>query len=383
MRVFIAGIDGYIGWALAQHLAAAGHTVRGIDNETRRRRVDKVNSTSAIPIKPLAERLEWFRDVFGGRRWVYSYGDVAREPELLDKALIDFEPDAIVNLAQQPSAPYSMRSRAECISTHRNNTETVLNLLWAMRMHAPYAHLVHIGTLGEYGTPGCPIPEGFFTYQPMVGEGIKLPFPRQPPSYYHSAKVASSHDIQFACRIWSLKATDIMQGVVYGTQTTGLQSATRFDFDEHFGTIVNRFCCQAVIGHPLTVYGAGGQTRGLLPLRDSIQCVELLLRHPPEEGYRVVNQFAKTYSINELAAAVVRAAADVGLDEPVVSHIENPRVEAEAHRYEPDCSLLPSLGYEQQGTLEEELRLMLQDLIPHKERVEQYREVIMPRTKWR
>lgn len=383
MRVFIAGMDGYIGWPLAMYLANRGHEVCGADLFLRRSWVGEIGSWSATPIKPIEERLGAFEEVFGGRIGFYE-GDL-RDPEFVYRCFEEFGPDTIVHLGEQPSAPYSMIDLEHTTFTQVNNVQGTLNILYAMKELCPEAHLVKLGTMGEYGTPNVPIPEGFFEIE-YRGRKDTLPFPRQPGSFYHLSKVHDSHNITLACKIWGLKSTDLMQGVVYGTRTGETQAderlVTRFDFDGVFGTVVNRFCVQADIGHPLTVYGRGGQTRGYINLRDSIRCMELAVENPPEKGeYRVFNQLTETFSIREIAANVREAAGRLGI-EVSVDHLENPRVEAEEHFYEPDHRRLLDLGLKPHKMVDA-LEGMLHDLIAYKDREAARESVIAPKVRWR
>ena len=305
MRVFIPGMDGYLGWALAQHLVARGHDVAGADLGLRRRWVEEMGSASAIPIASMHERLEAVAEHHGSTI-AYWHGDL-QEYALVDEILREFEPEAIVHLGECPSAPYSMVDRAHAVFVQTNNLVGTLNLLFGMRDICPDAHLLKLGTMGEYGTPNVPIPEGFFEIE-YRGRTDRLPFPRQANSWYHWSKVHGSNNIMFASRTWGLRATDVMQGVVFGTGIAAMDAdprlRTRLDFDGAFGTAINRFCCQAIVGHPLTPYGQGHQKRGFLPLRDSIQCLTLAIENPPEAGeYRVFNQFAEVYDITDLALA--------------------------------------------------------------------------------
>ena len=123
----------------------------------------------------------------------------------------------------------------------------------------------------------------------------------------------------FTCRTWGLRATDLNQGVVYGTMTdeVALDEAlvNRFDYDEVFGTVLNRFCVEAAVGEPLTVYGKGGQTRGYIDIRDTVRCIELACLTPAAPGeFRVFNQFTEQFSVLELAGLVQAAGAHLGLD---------------------------------------------------------------------
>ncbi|MCU0465769.1 MAG: NAD-dependent epimerase/dehydratase family protein [Anaerolineae bacterium] len=384
MRIFIAGIDGYLGWALAQHLAARGHTLAGLDAMLRRDWVAEMGSESAIPIALLPDRAAAFQARFGASLTLYR-GNLL-DYDFIRLALAEFKPDAIVHLAEMPSAPYSMIDAAHAAFTQHNNVGGSLNLLWAMKEAAPSAHLVKLGTMGEYGTPNLDIPEGFFEVE-YRGRRDILPFPRQPNSLYHLTKVHDSHNTTFACRVWGLRATDVMQGVVFGTRTDTLAaddpcSATRLDFDQCFGTAINRFCCQAVIGHPLTVYGSGGMTRGFLPLRDSVQCLALACENPPAPGeYRVFNQFEQTYNIKQLAEMVKAAGEALGLAVEV-QHIENPRAEVGEHYYNPDRQKLLDLGYVPTIDLTGEVRQMLADLLPHADRIRAHRASLIPDIRW-
>lgn len=386
MRVLILGIDGYLGWPLAQYLAARNHEVAGIDSGLRRELVEDAGSHSAIPIADMSDRVIAFSEAFGVSRFLYAKDDIAVFPGAIMHALKDFQPDAIVHLAEIPSAPYSMKDAHAARFTMNNNIVGTLNVLFAMRDHAPDAHLVKLGTMGEYGTPNLDIPEGFFEVE-YRGRKDTLPFPRQAGSWYHQTKVHDSNNVQFACKVWGLRSTDIMQGVVYGTRIDEMgddpRLLTRLDFDESFGTAINRFCCMAVIGHPITPFGAGEQKRGFLPLRDSMQCLTLAIESPADAGeYRVFNQFEEVYTINELAAKIVKVAHDLGIPGALVRAIENPRMEAEEHYYNPDHQYLLDLGYQPTHDMEAELRVMLTDLMEHRDRIEARREVLIPEIRW-
>ncbi len=383
MKVFIAGIDGYLGWALAQYLTLHQHEVAGCDLMLRREWVEEVGSTSAIPIYSREERLAAFQEQYG-RSLDFRVGDLC-DYAFIKGFLADFQPDAIVHLGQMPSAPYSMMDQKHCVWTQQNNIISNLNLLWAMKEVCPNAHLVKLGTMGEYGTPNVDIPEGFFEVE-YRGRKDKLPFPRQAGSWYHQSKVHDSNNTHFAVKIWGLRATDIMQGVVFGTRFDGMgedpRLRTRLDFDQCFGTAINRFCCQTVIGHPLTVFGIGHQKRGFLPLRDSMQCLRLAIENPPAAGeYRVFNQFEECYTITELAQMVQEVGASMGLD-IALHHYENPRKELEEHYYNPDRQHLIDLGYVPTHDVKSEIRVMLEDLLPHRERIEAHKDILVPDIRW-
>lgn len=383
MRVFIAGVDGYLGWALAQHLVKRGHEVAGMDNYMRRDWVAEMGSQSATPIRKMTERLEAFRENFGVNLQ-FQRGNLC-EYDLVLNAFKHFQPECIVHLAEMPSAPYSMIDVHHAVFTHTNNLVGTLNILYAMKEVCPDAHLLKLGTMGEYGTPNLDIPEGFFEIE-FRGRKDTVPFPRQPFSMYHLTKVHDSHNVQFACKNWGIRSTDIMQGVVFGTRVDAMgdddRLMTRFDYDQAFGTAINRFCAQAVIGKPITPYGKGGQTRGFLPLRDSIQCFTLALEKPPVEGeYRVFNQFEETYSVAGLAQKVAKVATKLGMT-PEIRHLENPRVEKEEHYFKPDHQKLLDLGYQPTHDMEAEIEVTLKDLMKCQARIAARSESLTPDIRW-
>ncbi|MCB9459821.1 MAG: NAD-dependent epimerase/dehydratase family protein [Anaerolineaceae bacterium] len=383
MKVFIAGIDGYLGWPLAQYLTSQGHEVAGADKMLRREWVAEVDSMSAFPVYDHGDRLIAFKKQYG-TDLDFRVGDLC-DYDFVKGFFADFQPDAIVHLAQMPSAPYSMMDQKHSVWTQVNNVTTNMNILWAMKETVPHAHLVKLGTMGEYGQPNIDIAEGFFEVE-YRGRKDRLPFPRQAGSWYHQSKVHDSHNTMFASKIWGLRATDIMQGVVFGTQWPDMgddpRLRTRFDFDQSFGTAMNRFCAQAVVDHPLTLYGAGTMKRGFLPLRDSMRCLQLTIENPPEEGeFRVFNQFAESYSIIELAEVVKEVGTDLGMD-VAINHYDNPRGELEHHYYNPDRNNLVAIGYEPTQDVKTEVKLMLEDLRHHADRIRTKIDILVPDIRW-
>ncbi len=383
MKIMITGVDGYLGWSLAIHLAKRGHTVGGIDNYSRRAWVGESGSQSAIPIASMADRLKAFASTFD-QPLRFFRGDLTDYDFVCD-AYRAFKPDAIVYLGEMPSAPYSMIDVHHAVFTQTNNVVGTLITLYAMKATCPDAHLLKLGTMGEYGTPNLDIPEGFFEIE-YRGRTDRLMFPRRAGSWYHQSKVHDTNNVEMACRIWDLRSTDIMQGVVYGTRIEGMEHndhlRTRFDFDQCFGTAINRFCAQAVIGLPITPFGLGRQRRGFLPLKDSMQCLTLALENPPNAGeYRTFNQFEETYSIMELAEKVQAVGREAGFDVPI-RRLENPRVEAEDHYYNPDHQHLLDLGYRPTRDMEAEIRTILEDLRPHADRILERRDAHFPDITW-
>ena len=383
MRVFIAGIDGYLGWPLAIYLSAHGHQVAGADLLLRRDWVAEVGGLSAQPIASREERLVAFEETFG-RPLDFRVGDLT-DYAFVKELFEEFQPEAVVHLGQMPSAPYSMIDQAHCVWTQQNNVVNNLNLLWAIKEVVPDAHLVKLGTMGEYGTPNVDIPEGFFEVE-FRGRVDRLPFPRQAGSWYHQSKVHDSHNTHFASKIWGLRATDIMQGVVFGTRIAemgaDLRLRSRLDFDQCFGTAINRFCCQAVIGHPLTLFGLGKQKRGFLPLTDSVTCLRLAVENPPEPGeFRVFNQFENAYTVTELAVMVRDVAADIGITAEIRQY-DNPRAELEEHYYQPDRQHLVDLGYQPTRDIKAVMKEMMLDLLDNKDRIEAHADALVPDIRW-
>jgi UDP-sulfoquinovose synthase len=381
MRVLILGGDGYLGWPTALRFSARGHEVAVVDNFSRRRWHREHGTGSLTPIRELDERIDAWREVSGEQ--IRRYVGAVEDGDFLDEIVAETRPEAVVHYGEQPSAPYSMMSRERAVETQHTNVIGTLNLLFSLRDHVPDCHLVKLGTMGEYGTPEIDIEEGFIEIE-HKGRSDTLPFPKLPGSLYHCSKVHDSTNLHFACRIWGLRATDLNQGVVYGIDTEEAardeRLITRFDYDEIFGTVLNRFCVQAVIGHPLTVYGSGGQTRGFLNIRDTLQCVELAVENPADRGeFRVFNQFTEQFSVGQLAELVKHAAEHLGYSVEV-QHVENPRVELEDHYYNAVHTKLLDLGLEPTLLGEELVESMIHAIERHKDRV--IDSSIDPHTRW-
>ena len=383
MRILILGGDGYLGWPTAMRFSDRGHEVHVVDNYLRRRAHEEVGTDTLVPILPsLPDRAAVWKEL-SGREIAVTEGDLV-EWDLTADLFRDFRPEAVVHYGEMPSAPYSMRDRDHAVFTQQNNVVNTLNVLWAMREFAPESHLVKLGTMGEYGTPNIDIEEGYLDIE-HNGRKETILYPKLPGSIYHLSKVHDSNNIHFACRMWGIRATDLNQGVVYGVETdeTKLDErlATRFDYDDVFGTALNRFCVQAIIGHPLTVYGKGGQTRGYLNIVDTLQCVELAVLHPAERGeFRVFNQFTEQFSVTELAEIVQRAGKEHGLN-IVIEPIENPRVELEEHYYNAKHTKLLDLGLRPTFLSETLVESMFGVIERHKGRV--ITDAILPRDRWR
>jgi UDP-sulfoquinovose synthase len=359
-RILVLGGDGYLGWPVAMAFSQAGHRVAVVDNFAKRQWELELGVRPLFPIPTLHERVRAWREVTE-REIELAVGDLC-EYDFVDSLIADFRPDTIVHFGQQPSAPYSMIDVKHATYTQANNIVGNLNLIFAIRDRSPETHLVKLGTMGEYGTPNIDIEEGYLTVD-HNGRSHTFLYPKTPGSLYHLSKVHDSHNIHFACRVWNLRATELNQGVVYGVETDESaldpRLATSFHYDEVFGTALNRFCVQAVIGHALTVYGKGGQTRGYLNIRDTIACLGLAVANPADPGeLRIYNQFTEQFSVLELAGRVIAAGRHLGW-QATIEHGHNPRVEAEDHYYNARHSKLVDLGLRPRLLNEELIDTML------------------------
>ncbi|MBE9223240.1 NAD-dependent epimerase/dehydratase family protein [Cyanobacterium stanieri LEGE 03274] len=382
MKALVIGGDGYCGWATALHLSNKGYEVAILDSLARRHWDDKLGSQTLTPIAPIQKRIQrWYE--LTGKKIELFIGDITNY-DFLIKAFRKFEPESVVHFGEQRSAPYSMIDREHAVFTQVNNVVGTLNILYAIKEEFPDTHLVKLGTMGEYGTPNIDIEEGYIEIE-HNGRKDLLPYPKQPGSFYHLSKVHDSHNIHFACKVWGIRATDLNQGIVYGvlTEETGMDEmlVNRLDYDGVFGTALNRFCIQAALGHPLTVYGTGGQTRALLDIRDTVRCMELAIANPADAGqFRVFNQFTEQFSINDLASMVQKAGQTIGL-KVEVNNIENPRVEIEEHYFNAKNTKLLDLGLQPHYLSDSLLDSLLNFATKYKDRANL--EQILPKVSWR
>lgn len=382
MRIMILGGDGFLGWPTALHLSAGGHDVMVVDSCFRRRACLEKDVPPLFPVPTPQERVRAW-GAHAGKTIELRIGDICNYPFLLG-CFRSFQPDTVIHYAEQPSAPYSMLGQEEAQFTIQNNLTGTLNVAFAVKEVNPAIHIVKLGTMGEYGTPNIDIEEGFIEIEHKGRRGRFL-FPRQAGSLYHTTKIQDTDLLYFYVRVWGLRVTDLMQGPVYGLFTSEMADNeklfTAFSYDEIFGTVLNRFMVQAIAGIPLTVYGKGGQTRGYLNLLDTLQCIRLAAEHPAAPGeLRVFNQFTETFSVNELADKVRQAGANLGL-KVQVRNLENPRVEAEEHYYNPACTGLRQLGLEPNLLSSAVIERIMMQIMRYKDVIRH--DIVQPKTKWK
>jgi UDP-sulfoquinovose synthase len=381
-KILILGGDGYLGWPTAMHLSSHGYEVAVADNYLRRQLCREEDVEPLFEVPTLKERIRLWQAKSGNEIKVFT-GDLT-EWSFVEDLFNTFSPEAIVHYAEQPAAPYSMLNRRAATLTLKNNLLVTANTIFAAREFCPDAHIVKLGTMGEYGTPDIDIEEGWLDIE-HNGRSQKFLYPRQAGSLYHTTKIMDTDLLWFYVRVWNLRVTDLMQGPVYGifTDETGNNEELLpfFNYDELFGTVLNRFVVQAVAGIPLTVYGKGGQTRGYLNLKDTLNCVRLAIENPAEKGeLRIFNQFTETFTVNELAEKVSQAGETLGLDVKI-QHMDNPRVEAEEHYYNPKHTGLIDLGLTPNPLTQKVLCEMIAFVGEHRDKI--IKDRILPKTAWK
>ena len=381
MNVLILGGDGYLGWPTAMHLTANGHQVVVVDNYLRRSLGREENVEPLVEVPNLHRRTALWESLSGCRIPVFI-GDL-RKWEFVEEVFQQFVPEGIVHYAEQPAAPYSMLNRRAAMLTLQNNLDVTANMIFAVKQFCPEAHIVKLGTMGEYGTPDIDIEEGWLEVE-HKGRRHKFLYPRQAGSLYHTTKIMDTDLLWFYVRTWGLQVTDLMQGPVYGIFTDENRGHEdlypSLNYDELFGTVLNRFVIQAVADYPLTVYGKGGQTRGYLNIIDTLNCVRLSLENPARKGeLRIFNQFTETFSVNQLAKMVQRVARSMKLKAEIAT-VENPRKEAEEHYYNPTHTGLLDLGLKPHFLTDDVLAGMLEFAAKHKEKIRT--EQIYRKVRW-
>jgi len=393
-HIIILGGDGFLGWPTAMYFSQRGYQVTVVDNYMRRNNCQDWDVGMLYPVPSLVERAKIWHELTGKEIKVVI-GDLA-DPEVM-RGLFDGRveyrwavnrnfsgiPETVVHYAEQPSAPFSMISYQQANSTIQNNLLVTNNLMFAVRDYARETHIIKLGTMGEYGTPNIDIEEGWLEIEHKGRRG-KFLFPRAAGSIYHTTKVMDTDLLWFGVRIWGLKVTDLMQGPVYGIETEessiDQRLRTFFNYDEIFGTIVNRFITQAIVGYPLTVYGKGGQTRGYLNLKDTLQCVHKSEQTPAKQGeLRIFNQMMETFSANDLAEKTARVGQSLGYDVQI-EHLENPRKEMEEHYYNPTYQGLIEIGVEPHYLTDEVMAEIFRSVALYKDQIR--KDIIFHGIKW-
>lgn len=394
MHILILGGDGYLGWPTAMYFSQRDHDVTVVDSYFRRNACTELDVGMLYPVPTLRERARIWHELTGKEIKVVI-GDLVA-PEVM-RSLFDGRvayqwavrdaftgmPDTVIHYAEQPSAPYSLINYKYANITIANNLLVTNNLMFALKDFSPATHVVHIGTMGEYGTPNIDIEEGWLEIE-HKGRKDKFLFPRQASSMYHTTKIMDTDLMWFCVRMWNLRITDLMQGPVYGLETeeSALDPRLRtiFNYDEIFGTVVNRFITQAIVGYPLTVYGRGGQTRGYLNIKDTLQCVDRSVQSPAKPGeLRIFNQIMETFSVMELAELTRKVGQKLGYDVQI-KRIENPRKEAEEHYYNPTYQGLRDIGVVPHYLTAEVMEGMFRVVAEHRKNIR--RDVIFRGVRW-
>ena len=394
MRILILGGDGYLGWPTAMYFSKRGYDVTVVDNYFRRNACTELDVGMLYPVPTLVERAKiWYeKSSWEIKVFIGDLTDPGVMRSLFDGGVQytwalhpDYSgvPETVIHYAEQPSAPYSLINYKYANITITNNLLVTNNLMFALRDFSRETHVVHIGTMGEYGTPNIDIEEGWIEIE-HKGRKDKFLFPRQASSLYHTTKIMDTDLMWFCVRMWDLRVTDLMQGPVYGTETeesiVDERLRTLFNYDEIFGTVINRFIAQAVVGYPLTVYGKGGQTRGYLNIKDTLQCVDKSVQTPAKTGeLRIFNQIMETFSVLELAEMTQRVGKRLGFDVDIKS-IENPRKEAEEHYYNPTYQGLKNIGVVPHYLTEEVMEGMFRVVASFKDNIR--KDVIYRGVKW-
>ena len=382
-KILILGGDGYLGWPTAMYFSKRGHDVLIVDNMIKKHWESQIGVSPLFNLETLQNRIDTWKDITG-KIIDYKIFDISNNHKQLYTVLNDFQPDTVIHYAEQPSAPFSMMSRESCYETQRNNVMGTLNLMFAIQSVNPTIHIIKLGTMGEYGTPNIDIEEGWIEIE-HNGRKDKMLYPKKPGSFYHLSKVHDSANLEFTCRVWGQRVTDLNQGVVYGVKTeeTVLHENlnTSFHYDSCFGTVINRFVTQAVANKDITIYGNGSQTRGYLNILDTLRCVEIALENPADKGeFRVFNQFTEYFSINDIANKVSEAAKLSGLD-PKIKNLSNPRIEQENHYYNPKNSALIQLGLKPKNLTITVLQEMIELVKKHSNNIDT--DSLLPSILWK
>jgi len=376
LTIIVTGSEGYIGWPTVLRLAIKypDEKIIGIDNEAKGQWSHELDVWSAIPTYSMKTRINTFEKIFVQKNISYRNFDLRNRRKLLN-LLIETEPHAIVHLAAQPSGPFSMLDADHSILTQMNNLGSTLSLIHCIKDVVPDAHLIETTGMALYGLE---IPD---FYMELTTAGF-YGFPEiDAIDWYHLSKVFDSNNMRFAQLVYGLSITDFRIGIVHGSQTKETcideNLATSFYFDFWFGTLLNRFCAQASVDYPLTVYGKGGQTRAYISLNDAAEMIFNAIENKVEGEYRVINAFVDCASVQEIAEKIQRAGKNIGMDIAII-RVPNPRVEIE-ECYVPEDTGLTSIGFEPKDTIDSNLETILKDLTRYKERIIAKKDKFLPR----
>jgi UDP-sulfoquinovose synthase len=384
MKILVLGADGYLGWPTSMRLAKLGHKVFMIDNFSKRKIEIENQITPLMDLTPIQKKVTlWNKSSFSKHKIDFKYGDMLNH-RFLYNLCAKVKPDAIIHYAEQPSAPYSMIGREQAVFTQHNNIIGSLNLLFAMKKFCPDAHLLKIGTMGEYGTPNIDIEEGYLRIKHKNRTDL-LPYPKSPPSIYHLSKCHDSANLIYLTNIWKLRSTDLNQGVVYGVNTkeTNLKKefCTSFHYDHIFGTILNRFFTLAALEQPLLLYGSGRQKRTFLNINDTLQCITLALKNPPKKGVcEIRNQYTEMFSLKDLAEKVVLAAKDLNI-KTSIKNIKNPRIEKDKHYFNPTNRSFKKIGLKPEKLTKKFIQNSIIFVKNNLNRINE--DIIFPNIKWK
>ncbi len=380
MRIMILGADGYLGWPTSVELALKNHNLLLIDNFIKRKLIKKYNRKVLVNTARADKQLTKLKKY--NKKIEFSNIDCTNYVNLSSK-FKNFKPDAVIHFAEMPSAPLSMLGDNEGWMTLKNNLQSTYNLISIIKKYNANCHIIKLGTMGEYGTPNIDIEEGWLNISHKK-RTHKFLYPRQASSLYHTSKIMDTDLLWFYVRMSNLKVTDLMQGPVYGVNSSKIMKDAclqpLFTYDDIFGTVLNRFIVQGITNNPLTIYGSGSQIRGYINIKDTIKCIMLSLKNPPKAGnLEIYNQFTEQFSINELANRVITALSKIGLDTKICK-IKNPRIEKEKHYYNAKNSKLKKLGLKPTLLTENSIIEIANYVKKYKKNID--KSLFQPRIKW-
>ncbi len=347
MKIIVLGGDGFCGWPTSLRLAASGYEILIIDNLSRRNIDKELSSSSLTEISSLEKRIDVANKLIGNIK--YKNIDIAKESKKLKNIISDFQPQSIIQFAEQRSAPYSMMGDKQRRYTIENNITGTHNVCSAIVETKKDIHLIHLGTMGVYGYSKelGKIPEGYLNINiPDTSKNIDILYPTNPGSIYHLTKSLDQLIFQYYNKNWGLKITDLHQGIVWGIETPETKKSNflinRFDYDGIYGTVLNRFITQAVNNHPLTVYGTGGQKRAFIHISDTAECIKLAIENDKfdKTKVRIFNQVSEILSVDEIAKIISDQYGSK------INYLKNPRKELEKNDLEVSNDGLKSLGFQ-------------------------------------